>query len=79
MRTYLILKEKAARWNADPEIKALLREIDEGDPGARGAGYSREHAAGLLSRSFDRAAMASRGLRYERLDQLTIDILLGVR
>src|SRR5919206_370789 len=27
MRTYLILKEKAAQWNADPEIKAILAEI----------------------------------------------------
>jgi xylose isomerase len=80
MRTYLILKEKAARWNADPEIKTLLAEIDETSSGGQGAGgYSTEHAAGLLARGFDRAAMASKGLRYERLDQLTIDILLGVR
>ena len=28
MRTYLILKEKAARWNADAEIQALVREIN---------------------------------------------------
>src|SRR5271170_3637649 len=27
MRTYLILKEKACRWNADKEIQAILREI----------------------------------------------------
>jgi len=27
MRTYLILKEKAAQWNADPEIQALLADI----------------------------------------------------
>jgi xylose isomerase len=33
----------------------------------------------LLGYNFDRAAMASQGLKYERLDQLTIDILLGVR
>ena len=80
MRTYLILKEKAARWNADPEIKAILAEIDETGGGAqRAEGYSREHAARLLSQSFDREAMAAKGLRYERLDQLTIDILLGVR
>ncbi|HVF89145.1 MAG TPA: xylose isomerase [Blastocatellia bacterium] len=80
MRTYLILKDKAARWNADPEIKALLAEIGETGSGTqRAEGYSSEHAARLLSHSFDRAALASRGLRYERLDQLTIDILLGVR
>ncbi len=80
MRTYLILKGKAARWNADPEIKALLAEIEEKNSQAeRVGGYSKEHAAKLLSRSFDRASLASKGLRYERLDQLTMDVLLGVR
>ena len=29
MRTYLILKEKAARWNADAEIQAIVKEIHE--------------------------------------------------
>jgi hypothetical protein len=33
----------------------------------------------LLSQNFDRAEISAKGLRYERLDQLTIDILLGVR
>ncbi|HEY0376387.1 MAG TPA: xylose isomerase [Pyrinomonadaceae bacterium] len=79
MRTYLILKEKGEHWNADPEIKALLAEIAEtgGDHG--GAKYSPQGAGELLSSSFDRAELSSRGLKYERLDQLTIDILLGVR
>src|SRR6266545_1067511 len=31
MRTYLILKEKAERWNADPEIQALVVRINEDD------------------------------------------------
>jgi len=31
MRTYLILKEKAARFNADPEIQAILAEINAPD------------------------------------------------
>lgn len=80
MRTYLILKEKAAKWNADPEIRALLAEIDETNAESASVGeYSAEHAAKLQARSFDRVALASKGLRYERLDQLTIDILLGVR
>lgn len=80
MRTYLILKEKAARWNADPEIKALLAEIDQKNSQAeRPEGYSKEHAAGLRARSFDRASLAATGLRYERLDQITIDILMGTR
>jgi hypothetical protein len=29
--------------------------------------------------SIERAAIASRGLKYERLDQLTINLLLGAR
>jgi xylose isomerase len=80
MRTYLILKDKAARWNSDPEIKALLAEIAETDsPSARVGKYSKEAATQLLAQNFDRAALSAKGLKYEKLDQLTIDILLGVR
>ena len=80
MRTYLILKEKAVRWNADPEIKALLAEIEEvNSRGGAVKRYSKENAAELQRRNFDRVSLAAVGLRYERLDQLTIDILLGVR
>jgi xylose isomerase len=80
MRTYLILKEKARQWNEDTEIKALLAEMNESRsdiPACKE--YSSEGASALLAHSFDRVALASKGLQYERLDQLTIDILLGVR
>jgi len=81
MRTYLILKEKARRFNADPEIQALLDEIRADDPGlaALGGGYTREKADGLKALAFDRVALGKRGLHVERLDQLTIELLLGVR
>lgn len=80
MRTYLILKEKAARWNADPEIKGLLAEIAEtGNDAPAVASYSKEKTKRLLEHKFDRQALAAKGLQYERLDQLTMDILLGVR
>jgi len=79
IRTYLILKEKGAQWNADPEIKALLAEIAETNGDGRDAKFSKQQASELLSANFDRAGLASPGLKYERLDQLTIDILLGVR
>ncbi len=79
MRTYLVLKEKAARWNAHPEIKGLLAEMKEkNESAAPFHKYERKAAASLLASNFDRAALASQGLRYERLDQLTMDILLGV-
>jgi xylose isomerase len=80
MRTYLILKDKAARWNQDPDIKALLAEISEKKPSSpTAASYSSDNAARLLGHNFDRVALSSKGLQYERLDQLTMDILLGVR
>jgi len=40
---------------------------------------SRRISEELRSQQFDRVELASKGLGYERLDQLTIDILLGVR
>jgi xylose isomerase len=81
MRSYLILKEKAAKWNADKEIKALLAEInaDDGSMAPYFGKYSASKAAALRSHAFDRVAIASRGLKYERLDQLTIEVLLGDR
>jgi len=81
MRTYLILKEKAARFNADKEIQALLAEInaDDGSMKAYQGAYTAAKAAALRARAFDRPALGRRGLAYERLDQLTIELLLGVR
>jgi xylose isomerase len=81
MRTYLILKEKAEQWNQDREIKDLLAEINsdrEKISPLLGA-YSSESAASLKARIFDRGALGARGLSYERLDQLTVELLLGVR
>ena len=81
MRTYLILKEKAAQWNADAEIQALVAEInaDDGSTDAFKGAYSRNKAAALKAATFDRRALGARGLSYERLDQLTVEVLLGVR
>ena len=81
MRTYLILKEKAAQFNTDPEIQALLAEINTPESLLTPyfGKYSAEKAASIKAHSFDRAAIASRGLKYEHLDQLTIDIITGAR
>ena len=79
MRSYLVLKEKARQFRSDREIQALLAEIrGTSEPPALGA-YSASRAADLKGRSFDRTALAARPLPYERLDQLVIDLLLGVR
>ncbi len=81
MRTYLMLKEKAAQFNADPEIQAILAEINAEDPALAAVfgKYSPEKAEAIKAHAFDRQAIAARGLKYERLDQLTIDLLLGMR
>jgi xylose isomerase len=81
MRSYLIYKEKARRWNEDKEIQALLKDVSaaptNGVPAVNG--YSRATADALKGFSFDRKALGARGLAYERLDQLTIEVILGVR
>jgi len=81
MRTYLILKEKAAQWNADKEIQAIVAEINasDGSMDKYFGKYSTEKAAALKAQAFDRSTIAGRGLKYEKLDQLTIEVLLGVR
>ncbi|MBI1878037.1 MAG: xylose isomerase [Chloroflexi bacterium] len=81
MRTYLILKEKALQFRADQEIQALLAEIkaDDGSMNPYFGPYSKEKAAALRAHTFDRVAMGKRGQPYEKLDQLLIELLLGVR
>ena len=80
MRTYLILKEKARLWNADKHIQAILGEISGNENGTFNMGrYSKENAARLLTRAYDKEAILKKRLPYERLDQLTVDLLLGVR
>jgi xylose isomerase len=81
MRSYLIYKEKARRWNEDKEIQGLVRELSnvktDGLPTV--GAYSKATADALKGYSFDRKALGARGLGYEKLDQLTLEVLLGVR
>jgi xylose isomerase len=86
MRTYLILRERAERWNADSAIQTLLSEMGaDGRGGAHPSGvlalskYSAGHRDELLGTTFDRIGLAKQALAYERLDQLTMELLLGVR
>lgn len=81
MRTYLILKEKAAQFEADTEIQAILSAVtaDNGAMAQFQGAFSRQKANALKSHSFDRDALGSRSQPYERLDQLVVDLLLGVR
>jgi xylose isomerase len=80
MRTYLILKDKAAQWNANAEIQAILRELSKPVAGSPPVGkYSKSGAEALLGHTFNKDKILEKRLPYERLDQLTIDILLGAK
>ena len=78
MRTYLILKEKARQFREHAGIQALLQEINDARGTAEVGAYSRDKADALLARAFNRDALAARPLPYEKLDQLVVDLLLGV-
>jgi len=78
MRTYNIFKDKARRFGADKEIQALLKEVGASNGDGLGP-YSREKGKQLKDATFDVDGLARRGLAYEHLDQLVIDLLLGAR
>jgi len=80
MRTYLILKEKVARFNSDPEIRELLGELRRrGAATGQRIRYSDAAAKGIRDERFDLESLRARGYAYERLDQLTMEVLMGVR
>jgi xylose isomerase len=77
----MILKEKAAHWNADREIQQIIKTINVHDAGLSQLThkYTKAGAAKLLDADLDRVELASAPLPYERLDQLTMELLMGVR
>jgi xylose isomerase len=78
MRNYLILREKARAFRADPEVQQALTDarVDELTQPTLGAA---ETIDTLRAESFDPDAAAARGMAFERLDQLAIEFLYGVR
>jgi xylose isomerase len=78
MRNYLILREKARGFRADPDVKAALAAARVGELGepTLGAGETWRDVAGFTP---DVGALAARGMAFERLDQLALEHLYGVR
>ncbi|MFF9839606.1 xylose isomerase [Streptomyces sp. NPDC013740] len=81
MRNYLILKQRAAAFRSDPEVRAALAasRLDELSVPTAADGL-----AGLLGdptayETFDANAAAERSMAFERLDQLALEHLLAVR
>jgi xylose isomerase len=81
MRTYMILKEKAERWNKDREIQSLLRKInvEDNELSKLTKRFSAQNAKKLLGADLNRQKLTGAPLPYERLDQLTMEVLMGVR
>ena len=79
MRTYLALKAKAEEWREDAGIQAALEEAKVPELGVETVGpYSREKVDELLAAQFDLDALGARETRNERLDQLSVELILGL-
>jgi xylose isomerase len=80
MRTYLALAEKARHFDALPEVAEALADASAPDLAQPSVGGDGARGADLLKAEADALdALAERGYRNERLDQIVVDVLLGVR
>src|SRR5580700_7158703 len=78
MRNYLILREKARAFRADPEVAAALRaaRVDQLALPTLASGESWRDIRGFTP---DADALGRHGMAFERLDQLALEYLYGVR
>ncbi|SIN16576.1 xylose isomerase [Micromonospora cremea] len=83
MSTYLLLKERAAAFRADPEVAealAVSKVAELSTPTlSPGEGYDELLADRSAFEEFDVDAVAARGFGFVRLNQLAVEHLLGAR
>ncbi|MFC5382366.1 xylose isomerase [Aquipuribacter nitratireducens] len=83
MRTYLLLKERAQAWRADPDVQEALQAARSPELAlptlADGETWRDLRADSASFEDFDVDAAAARGKHYTRLDQLAVEHLLGAR
>ncbi|GGO08611.1 xylose isomerase [Micromonospora parathelypteridis] len=83
MSTYLLLKERAAAFRADPEVVEALAASKVGDLNTptlgAGEGYDEFLADRSAFEDVDVDAVAARGFAFVRLNQLAVEHLLGAR
>jgi xylose isomerase len=77
MSTYSTLAEKAAHFDALPEVQEAMEAAST--PELALAGVDGDEAQALKDEAWALDALAERGYFNERLDQLVVDVLLGVR
>jgi xylose isomerase len=78
MRNYLILREKAKAFRADPEVQEALaaaRTAELSEPTLAAGETWRD----VRDATVDADALGRRGMGYERLDQLALEHLYGIR
>ncbi|WP_433535409.1 xylose isomerase [Micromonospora sp. CA-249363] len=83
MSTYLLLKERAAAFRADPEVVEALAASKVGELSTPTLGDGEGYEEFLADRSafedVDVDAVAARGFAFVRLNQLAVEHLLGAR
>lgn len=81
MRSYKVLEQKVKQWNADRQIQAIVKQVVREDKKVQAivSKYSKANAQALLAMPLDREKLAARPLPYEKLDQLTFDLIMGDR
>ncbi|MDW3849866.1 xylose isomerase [Micromonospora sp. BRA006-A] len=83
MRTYLLLKERAAAFRADPEVAEALaaaRVAELATPTLNpGEGYRELLADRSAFEEFDPEAAGAKGFGFVRLNQLAVEHVLGAR
>ena len=78
MRTYLLLRERAAAFRADPEVQAALTRSGVADLATPTLAPG-ESLADLRAEDLDADAAAERGYGYAHLAQLALAHLMGAR
>ena len=78
MRTYLILRERAAAFRADPEVQEALAaaRVEALNEPTMSDGETIE---ALRAEEIDAVALGKRSMSYARIDQLAIEHMLGAR
>ncbi|MEV6207596.1 xylose isomerase [Kitasatospora sp. NPDC051914] len=81
MNNYLLLKERALAFRADPAVQEALRaaRLDELARPTAEDGLGALLADRAAFEDFDVDAAAARGMAFEQLDQLAMEHLLGAR
>jgi xylose isomerase len=78
MHNYLVLRNRTKAFRSDPEVQAA-RVASRLDQLAQTTLAPGETLAAMRAEQFDAEASAARGMAFERLDQLALDYLYGIR